>query len=126
MDCLRSCYETLMRDGQGNVFKARWYWTDQPPLDKEHCFGSHNWSKEEWSPEEDDGGPGEIWGATRKWYSGAPPIACDCIAPGGSDAAWLGEDDGSGVSFPGCLWGAEFDLGFDDSFLSETYVNELP
>jgi hypothetical protein len=125
MDTLRSCYVTMMRDGHGTVFPARWYFTDNPPLDKVHVYGSHNHIREQGDDDRDTGDPGEVWGAKRRWVDGSPPLASACEGPQGTDTAWLGELDDSGP-FPPALWGAEFDDSYDDSYLSTTYVDELP
>ena len=123
MDTLRSCYTTEMFFPGFGKHWIRWYWTDQPPLDKNHVYGSHNHIREQGDDDADTGEPGEVWGSPRKWYSGSPPVQCFCDGPMGTDEAWVGETDSGSPLFPSCIWGPEFDSSMSEEFLSQYYYD---
>jgi hypothetical protein len=125
MDALRSCYTTTMRFPGVGLVPVRWYWTDKPPLPLEHVYGSHNHSRSQGWEDYDTGEPGEVWGATRKFYNGASPVGCPCVTYRGDENAWLGVSDSTSPLYPSCIWGFAFDLGFSAGFDSETYANGL-
>jgi len=125
MDTLRSCYTTLFRIPGIGVIPGRWFWTDALPVDKEHVYGSHNHIREDGDDDADTGEPGEVWGAPRHWYSGAPPIAGDCGPPIGEDRVWTGEEAGPFDTVPSPIWGPEFDLSMSEEFWSQYYFDNI-
>lgn len=123
MDAMRSCYDTTMRFPGVGLVRVRWFWTDLPPLDETHVYGSHNHSREEGWEDWDTGEPGEVWGAVRNYHKGfAPPTGCDG-EPQGDSAAWVGESDESSPLFPCGGFGAEFSDEFTEAFYSGTWAD---
>lgn len=93
MDALRSCYTTLMRFPGVGVVPIVWYFTDRPPLDVTHVYGSHNHSREDGWDDWDTGEAGEVWGAPRTYYNGALPVGLTCGQPFGTIGSWAGGSD---------------------------------
>ncbi len=122
MDTLRSCYRTMMRFPGVGVVPVQWYFTDKPPLDKEHVYGSHNHIREQGDDDYDTGEPGEVWGASRQWANGVGPVQDFCAGPFGSDNSWIGEPELDAPTIPSALWGAEYDDSHSEGHLSTTYM----
>lgn len=125
MDTLRSCYTTLFRIPGVGIVPGRWFWTDELPIDKEHVYGSHNHIREVGDDDADSGEPGEVWGAPRHWYNGAPPVECVCDGPKGSDETWLGNTDSNDPLYLSCFWGPEWDSSMSEEWLSQWYFDHV-
>lgn len=100
MDALRSCYSTLMRFPTVGVVPIMWYWTDFPPLNETHVYGSHNHSREQGWDDADTGEMGEVWGAPRIWRDGSKPDGVLCHPALGSPVGWGGYPEHPPVLYP--------------------------
>lgn len=123
MDALRSCYETTMRFPGVGLVPVRWYWTDEPVIEVETVYTSHNHTREEGYEDYDTGQAGEVWGAERRYYKGQAPLPSACSGPEGDEAAWLGLSDNTSPLYPTPGWTAEYDEAYSGEWWSITYAN---